>query len=1385
MDVLAELIGESPSIETVRENIRRLVARQHGGRRLPSILIQGETGTGKGLVARLLHRAGPRRTCAFVDVNCAAIPETLLEAELFGFERGAFTDARRAKPGLFQTAHHGTIFLDEIGLLPEPLQAKLLKVIEEQAVRRLGSTTSEPVDVWIVSATNADLQVSMRERSFREDLYHRLAVVTLRLPPLRERGADILLLAERLLTQTCEEYGLPTKTLAADAHARLLEYAWPGNVRELSNVIERVALLAEGQTVTGDLLGLLRSEPAHARAQPGRVMPPSGVSLDEAMRTHVLAVLEQTGWNISRSAALLGISRNTLRARIERLGLRSDSPPPLPPRRAERRVAAPPAAPPPTLAASAAPAPIRWERRRVTFLRAALAMLEGGDPLSDASRALEVLIDKVRNFGGRVEELSPSGMSASFGLDAIEDATRRAAHAAMAIGKAAERARRSPGQGFAVRTAIHVEQVLVGQSGSGAEIDADAKRAQWAALDALLLAGDADAISVSDAAARFLERRFDLTPLPHQDGAPGPVYQLAGRERAGLGLWGGMARFVGRRRELEVLHSRLPLVLLGHGQVLALVGEPGVGKSRLVWEITHSPAALGWLVLETGAASYATSTPYFPMIELLRTYFQIDGADDGRRIREKVAARIAALDDALLPMLPALLALLDAPVDDPHWQGLEPAQRRQRTLEAIKRLLLRESRVQPVLLVCEDLHWVDAETQAALDVLAQSLPASSVLLCVTYRPEYGHSWGSKSFYTQVRVDPLPRDSAEELFHVLLGDDVGLRPLEPLLIEWTEGNPFFLEETIRTLVETRALVGERGAYRLVKPVPTIQVPATVEQVLAGRIDRLAPEDKHLLQSAAVIGPDVSFALLQAIADAPEDSLRRALTRLQAAEFLYEAGALPRVAYTFKHALTHEVAYGTLLPEQRRGLHARITEALGGLYPDRLAEYIDQLAEHACRGELWDRALRYLRQAGSKALGRSASREAATRFGQALGVLTRLPESRETLEQAIDVRFDLRTALTPPGEHEQIFQYLLEADSLAQTLGDLHRLGRVSAYMVDYLRLMGEHDRALESGERAASIALETRDLGLQVLSNTYLGQVHHHRGDFRRGAELLRKNVAALEGALLREGFGLPQTPSVHSRTWLVLCLMEIGEFSEAAVLAAESLRIAETIEHPLSIIAACAGVGGLYLHQGDLGTGIPALERGLELSRAWDTWLWFPWLATCLGSAYALQMRVEEALPLLEQAVERATRMKRTGGHAGRLVALSKAYALGQRLGDAVELGRRALELARQHHERANEASALRLLAEVAFRADPPDLERAQGYARQALALAEELGMRPLAAHCEHVLGQVHGRAGNPAAAERHLAAAVALYREMDMRFWLVESEAALREWGGGAISKG
>ena len=457
----------------------------------------------------------------------------------------------------------------------------------------------------------------------------------------------------------------------------------------------------------------------------------------------------------------------------------------------------------------------------------------------------------------------------------------------------------------------------------------------------------------------------------------------------------GLTPFVGRQHELDTLHQALAQAKAGHGQVVALVGEAGVGKSRLVYEGVHSHRTQGWRVLESASVSYGKATPYFPVIDLLKRYCHVDDGEDVRTIRAKVTGQVLTLDETLQDTLPALLALLDAVPDDSPFLQLDPSQRRQRTLDGLKRVLLRESQVQPLLLVCEDLHWIDTETQALLDRLVESLPTTHVLLLVNYRPEYQHGWGSKTYYTQLRLDPLPPASADELLQALLGDDPSLAPLTQLLIARTEGNPFFLEESVRTLVETGVLVGQPGTYRLAKPLDSLQVPATVHAVLAARIDRLPAEEKRLLQTAAVIGTEVPLPLLQAIAELPEDALYRGLAHLQAAEFLYETRLFPEREYTFKHALTHEVAYSSLLHERRRVLHAQIVQALETLAADRLAEQAERLAHHALRGEVWDKALAYCRQAGEKAMTRSAFQEAVTCFEQALVASQRLPRQRDLL------------------------------------------------------------------------------------------------------------------------------------------------------------------------------------------------------------------------------------------------------------------------------------------------------------------------------------------------------------------------------------------------------
>ena len=565
-------------------------------------------------------------------------------------------------------------------------------------------------------------------------------------------------------------------------------------------------------------------------------------------------------------------------------------------------------------------AALEGERKQVTVLfadlKGSMELLADRDP-EEARKlldpVLEHMMEAVHRYEGTVNQVMGDGIMALFGAPlAHEDHAVRACYAALRmqelVKRYAEEARHAHGVNVQIRVGLNSGEVVVRAIGSDLHMDYTAvgqtthlaaRMEQLASPGSILLTP-----STLELVEGFVAVKA-LGPVPVKGLAdPVEVYEVTGagpaRTRLQAGARRGLTRFVGRDPELEQLRRAQQLASDGHGQVVAVVGEAGVGKSRLVYEFTHSHRLQGWLVLESASVSYGKATSYLPVIDLLKGYFKIQDRDDLREIREKVTGKLLTLDRTLEPTLPALLALLDVPVDDPAWQTLAPAQRRQRTLDAVKRLLLREAREQPLLLIFEDLHWIDSETQALLDGLVESLGSARLLLLVDYRPEYQHGWGSKTYYSQLRLDALPAESAGELLDALLGEDPSLAPLKQLLIK--RGNPFFLEETVRTLVETKVLEGQRGRYRLTQPVQAIQVPATVQVMLAARIDRLSPEDKRLLQVASVVGKDVPFALLQAVADLPDETLRRGLDRLQAAEFLYETGLFPDLGVLL-HARAH--------------------------------------------------------------------------------------------------------------------------------------------------------------------------------------------------------------------------------------------------------------------------------------------------------------------------------------------------------------------------------------------------------------------------------------------------------------------------------------------------
>jgi class 3 adenylate cyclase/tetratricopeptide (TPR) repeat protein len=1039
---------------------------------------------------------------------------------------------------------------------------------------------------------------------------------------------------------------------------------------------------------------------------------------------------------------------------------------------------------------------LEGERKQVTVLFADLKdsteLIRGLDPEAAQQLldpAIHRMMDAVHRFEGTVNQVLGDGIMALFGAPiAHEDHALRACYAALAMQAAmqpiTEAVRRTRGLELRMRVGLNAGEVVVRAIGNDLHMDYSAvgeTTVLAARMEQMAMPGSIRLTAGTLGLVEGLVRVHALGPVPVKGLVePVEVYELLGasplRRRFQAAAARGLTRFVGRQHELEALHQALAQAAAGHGQVAALVGEAGVGKSRLAYEFVHAPQTQGWLVLESASVSYGKATPYFPVLDLLKRYCHLDEQDDPRTVRAKVTGQVLTLDEALQDTVPALLSLLEVLPDDSPLRTLDPPQRRQRLLAALKRVLLRESQVQPLLLVFEDLHWIDAETQALLDSLVESLPTAQLLLLVNYRPEYQHGWGSRTYYTQLRLDPLPPASADEFLQALLGDDPSPAPLKQLLIARTEGNPFFLEESVRTLVETGVLVGEPGAYRMAQAVPTIQVPATVQAVLAARIDRLPPEDKRLLQTAAVIGTDVPFSLLQAIADVPEEVLHRGLAHLRAVEFLYETRLFPEPEYTFKHALTHEVAYGSLLLERRRVLHARLVEAIGALASDRMGEQVERLAHHALRGEVWDKAVTYCQQAGARAYDRAAFGEAAAAFEQALQALAHLPEHGDTRGLAIELRLALGGSLPPLGEHGRCLALLGEAETLARALDDRARLGRVLAQMAQVRRQRGDPDGAMAAGQEALALAADLGDSALQGQTSFSLGQAYHAIGDYGRAAELLRRNVEAVDRAS-----GRPSTDVwIGSRARLARTLSHLGAFAEGRRHGEEALRRAMLEGRGDVPIMAHASLGELYLVQGDLEHAIRVLEPGLALCRvSGHRGALLLSIVAGLGSASALQGRLTEGRVLLEEAISESIRTGALRGLAYRVAWLSEVCRLAGRGEEAWQHACQALDLAHQQKARGDEALALYQLGVVQAHADPPDAEQAEAHYQQALALAEELGMRPLQAHCHHGLGRLYGQTGRSEEARAALAAAIELYRAMEMTFWLPQAEAALAQVEG------
>ena len=1255
---LAELVGDSPAILAVRDRLGQLLRRQGSGRRVPPLLLLGETGTGKGLLALAAHRESCRHEAPFVDVNCAAIPETLLEAELFGFERGAFTDARtleaRALPGRAQRhplPRRGRApARSASGQAPDRLRGA--RGPADGSTGASGSTSGSSARPAPISAPRS------AAGRFREDLYHRLAVCRSCSRRSGSADSDILLLAERFLDRACADYGLPPKVLTKEARATLLAYPWPGNVRELANVMERATLLLDDQEVTAECLALpsdagtaQRARASGSRAAPAFSSPKATRALrdeiDAFERDRLLRALEESHWNVSRAASRLGIARNTLRYRIARQGIGPADEADVARRRPVRKSRRPPGfegGREPSEAgaiAGTASAPVirrtaRWDSRPVVLLGLGLRRPTGdGAALSVMSEMLEAFVERSETFGGRVDSLGPSGALAMFGLESADEAAGRAALAALAIRRAAEglSARERP-EG-AVTLALHSGPFLVNVAAEGGpRLAMEARRQADGVLEVLLTAEAANTIVVCPRTASLLERRFVLEPGSTIERL-GPVTRLVGRDASGLGVGRRPIRpLVGRVQELSQVRALLDGIKQGRGRVVAIAGEAGIGKTRLLYEVRQAFAGRDVTWREGRCAPHGLGIPYLPVLDLVRDHCGIAELDSADATLARVRAALAAVGLDPDEGTPYLLRLLGMEAGPERLTRLPADVIQAQTHDLLGQLLLRSSQQHPLVVCIEDLHWIDRPSEEFLTALGDRLPRARLLLIASYRSGYRPSWLGKSDAIEITLAGLSSAESIRLIEAAAASEGQAleRSVAATIAARTDGNPFFLEELARCATDTRALDSP------------LSVPATLQDALMERIVRLPEASQRCLQAASVLGRSFSLDQLERLWGSAAEGAAH-LSELRRLEFVYETHEGPGRLHRFKHALTQEVAYASLPPAERERLHAAAGQALEVLYAGRFDEVADQLAYHFARTSLADKAVEHLVRFAERAALSYAHAEAAAALEQALARAQRSdgPTERRRL---VEIVLALAGSLYFLGRFRDILELLERyADEIA-ALGDPRLLGRYYFRLAHTADLLGDHERATESARRAAQEAGRAGDDATRGQAHYVLIRQCYWPGQLHRGNEHGCEAIAALERTPERRWLGMAN--------WAVgLNCTVLGELTRALEAFGRAGAVGDEIGDPRLRSYAAFGTGFVHAAAGDGLAAIEACQRALKyapdpVNRSYAT--------AFLGLAYLVNGEVARTIALLEPVVQELDRFGFRQPQGWHLAMLAEAY---------------------------------------------------------------------------------------------------------------------------------
>uniref|UniRef100_UPI003F499F2B adenylate/guanylate cyclase domain-containing protein n=1 Tax=Cupriavidus necator TaxID=106590 RepID=UPI003F499F2B len=1082
---------------------------------------------------------------------------------------------------------------------------------------------------------------------------------------------------------------------------------------------------------------------------------PAGASFCEQCGQRLVRICPQCGHESSPNARFCGACGAQLTDSVAELW---HSPPPAP------AVPAPILYTPPHLAdriraeqaAMEAKGGAGGERKTITALFADMAgstaLIQDLDP--EEARSLidpvvALMMEAVHHYEGYVAKSLGDGILALFGAPiANEDHALRALFAALRMQQAmrlhSDKVRLEQGIPLQIRVGVHTGEVVV------RSIRKDDLRTEYDPVGhtihiAARMEGVAtpSSILVSESTHRLTEGYFEFKALgrTHIKGLREPlaVYEVIGlgalRTRLQVGAHRGLARFVGREAELERLGEALELAKAGRGQIVGVVGEAGVGKSRLFLEF-KARSQQGCTVLETFSVSHGKAFPYLPLIDLLRNYFQITAQDDERRYREKATGRLLILDRALGDHLPYLLYLLGINEPGSELPTMDPAIRRQRTFEALARLLVRESQNQTVMLLFEDLQWLDSETEAFLNVLIEQVPGAKVLLLVNYRPEYRHDWGSKPCYTQLLLEPLGQAEAQGLLMALLGNDSTLVPLKHLILSKTEGNPFFMEEVVQTLAEENTLLGLPGSYRIEKAPLALHIPTTVQGVLAARIDRLSVPQKELLQTLAVIGTEFPSSLVRHVTGQTEDMLHPLLVDLQVGDFIYERPAFPEVEYAFKHALTQEVACNSLLSGQRSILHERTARAIEALFPGRLMEYCSELAHHYSQSGNVPKAVEYLQLAGKQALQRSAQHEAIGHLSAALDLLKSLPDTPEHQREELTLLLTLGPAwmaVRGYGAPEVEATYT-RALALSEQGGETLQLFSAQLGLWSFYLLRSQLKMAQTLADRLLSLAQNGQDPeqlaeAHRVLGSTVfrLGEIRLARTHTEQALALHRPDRQSYED-LLRYA----RNPAVHIRNTLSWILWYLGLPDQSRARSEEAMALSRKASDPFALAVSLIFAAELHQRRGELRPALEYANAALALSSEQGFPLYLAWATILRGWALAaLEGSHEDGIAQMHQGLGAHEATGAALGRPSLLGLLADAYGRAGQAEAALRVVSEALMLVGSTGERFDEPTLIRLKGELMLQLpeealSPARVKEAEACFQKAIAIAHDQGARAI-----------------------------------------------------------